>query len=332
MGNKTVTILVHVIIWALYYALPVIILPQPSDFLNSSEILLVLYYIITTLTVALYYLTYYIAIPKYYFKQKYILFVLWFLGFIIITFLIIRGVIFFFYFSYDLEEIIRSGLIRNYLFRFILIFIVALGIRLRKRIRQIESEQLNSELQSLKAQINPHFLFNILNDIYGQAIVKSESTANSIAILSSLMRYVLTEANSEKVALDSEIQYISSYVNLQRLRITELTKVNLEITGNTKTLQIPPLLFIPFIENAFKFGISNEKESKINIIISIFKNELVLLVENEKMSDGSNIYESNQIGLKTTIRRLDLIYGNKYNINITNDDTFYKVELRILNI
>jgi len=194
--------------------------------------------------------------------------------------------------------------------------------------KQIETEKLNAELISLKAQINPHFLFNTLNGIYGLALTNSNKTADSISKLASMMRYVLTETTAEKVPLVNEIKYISDYVAFQKLRLTKKTKVNFTIEGAFLDQKISPILFISFVENAFKYGISNEVESTIKIHIIIENSAISLTVKNDRLNNN-NEEESCGIGLKNTKRRLDLIYENKYSLEITNTDKEHQIILKI---
>lgn len=193
----------------------------------------------------------------------------------------------------------------------------------------METEKINAELTALKHQINPHFFFNILNDLYGQAITKSEGIAVNISKLSSMMRYVLTEAKEEKVSLEQEINYLKSYIDLQTRRLTDKTKVAFQFKGNFENKNIPPLLFINFIENAFKYGVSTEIESSISISIEIKNNLLIMVVQNDKPRQLENKKISNYMGLKNVQRRLDLLYPNNYSINISNKPDFYLVELSI---
>ncbi|MEN8229212.1 MAG: histidine kinase [Bacteroidota bacterium] len=327
--NRVLTILIHSLAWVVYISLPLFILPRPSEFLNSSRIYLLLYFTVSGFTIAFFYFNYSLAIPKFYFKRKYLFYVLAILGFLIVTALLTRFIIVLNISSLQEAEHRRMGLPGNFLSRFLLIFIVSLGLRYRERMKQLESDRIKTELSALKSQINPHFLFNTLNGIYGQAITESGQTADSIAKLSSMMRYVLAESDSEKVSLDSEIAYIKSYVHLQQIRLTEKTNVVLEVSGDTSSAQIPPLLFISFIENSFKYGISNDTESKILINISREEDGLSVLISNHKVSKVINHSPSNNIGIQNAKRRLDLLYGDRYSLEITEDEHWFHVNLKI---
>ena len=203
-------------------------------------------------------------------------------------------------------------------------------MRINERFKAIGDQKIKTELQLLRAQVNPHFLFNVLNTIYGQAIIKSEHTADSIAKLSDLMRYSLKEANVPMVTLEKEITYLESYISLQKLRLADKTKVDIQFEDRTNALQIPPMLFIPFIENAFKYGVSNEVETSIKIRLKVVDKQIILWVENTKLPNRSVMKSSNQVGIKNVKNRLDLIYGKRYTLNIIDAATYYRVHLKII--
>ena len=193
--------------------------------------------------------------------------------------------------------------------------------------KALENANLNAEVNFLKSQINPHFLFNTLNGIYSQAHSKSENTEYSILKLSDLLRYVLYESGENKVDLAKDIRYLTNYIELQKLRLSKKIKIEYQIKGEPGGNQIAPLLLITFVENAFKHGISYTKPSTININIEIFEKTLTLVVSNSVTE--TNSFESNGLGLKNVKRRLDLIYPGKYLLNIAHDDYFHIVNLKI---
>jgi len=145
-----------------------------------------------------------------------------------------------------------------------------------------------------------------------------------------MMRYVLTEADDDLVPLEKEIEYLKNYVELQKIRLTEKTKVVFGIDGIDNTKHIPPLLFISFIENAFKYGVSNETETTITINISIEKDYLSLLVRNDKLQKDTGQIDSNYIGIDNTKRRLDLIFRDNYSLDIIDSEELFQVNLIIL--
>ncbi len=330
MNGRTIKIGLHVVIWILFLILPILIFPNVLERWNAESCHRFYYSLVGLLLVLFYYFNYYFALPRYYFKQKYFIFISVHIVFIFGVF----GLIIFT--SFFLGPCIPSGIepslsrfVGMILPRHILVFIFSLLMALNDRLKAIDVQKTNTELQLLRAQINPHFLFNVLNTIYGQAIIKSDHTADSIEKLADLMRYSLKEADVPKVSLEKEIGYIESYIALQSLRLTEKTKVKFQIKGVVNNLQIPPMLLMPFIENAFKYGVSNELTTTINIVVEVEGKQLILLVENTKLNDRENIETSNQIGINNVKKRLDLIYGSRYSLAINDGATNYSVLLKI---
>jgi two-component system LytT family sensor kinase len=194
----------------------------------------------------------------------------------------------------------------------------------------LENERLNAELNFLKLQINPHFLFNTLNSIYSQAHLKSEQTEYSILKFSQIMRYVLYDSTTEKIQLSKDLEYIRNYIDLQKLRISRNITVQYEVAGVTSDLLIAPLLLITFIENAFKHGISYTTPSAINVQITVTGSELSLAVSNTiirktKLPDEA----AGGVGLANARRRLDVLYPGRYRLDINDSSNVYMVNLSI---
>jgi LytS/YehU family sensor histidine kinase len=196
-----------------------------------------------------------------------------------------------------------------------------------KQKKLLENERLNAELNFLKLQINPHFLFNTLNSIYSQAHFKSEQTEYSILKFSRIMRYVLYESAVEKIALSQDLEYISNYIDLQLLRLSKNITVQYNVTGPVAGLSIAPLLLITFIENAFKHGISYTTPSEIKIAIAVTGKELSLTVENAvtQLNRGS----AGGVGLINARRRLDVLYPGRHLLDVVTTDHLYIVKLKI---
>ena len=213
------------------------------------------------------------------------------------------------------------------IFFFISVF-VGIFIHTDKRLQRIENEKLIAELAQLKAQINPHFLFNTLNSIYALAIRNDKKTAESILKLSELMRFILRDAPKNQVALEKEIAFIDNYIALQKFRLTEHMALEYEVVGNPKSKKIAPLLLITFIENAFKHGINPDEDCDILIHITIEKKDLTLHVFNKKVPMSPNQMSSG-IGLTNTEERLQLLYPSKHHLDIQEESNAYMVELKL---
>ena len=203
-----------------------------------------------------------------------------------------------------------------------------LGIENRKQ--EIEKEKLATELSFLKSQINPHFLFNTLNNIYSMALVKSDSTADAVFKLSSIMRYILTETKHDKVALDKEITFIKNYIELQKVRLTNKVSIEFNIEGATENKQIAPLLLIAFIENAFKYGVSTKETSKLLFELKSTENNLYFTAQNDIVSHENEHQDNTGIGLKNTKRRLELVYGEQHQLIVTEVNNQFIVKLTLL--
>lgn len=189
----------------------------------------------------------------------------------------------------------------------------------------LENENLIAELAFLKSQINPHFLFNSLNNIYSLAYQKSEKTPEAILKLSEIMRYMLYESNEDKVTLSAEIRYLENYIELQKLRFKDNIYIKFEINGNPLGLMITPLVLISFVENAFKHGIATDIENPISIVLNLSDDKLLFHVSNIKSSMNKDI--TGGIGLQNVQRRLSLIYKDRYRLHIDDNNDIYNCEL-----
>ncbi len=186
------------------------------------------------------------------------------------------------------------------------------------------------ELGALKNQVNPHFLFNTLNSLYAMALRdKAISTADNIMKLSGLMRYVVTETNNAFVTLEKELNYINGYIQLQKIRLDKNVKLNYHVEGSSGSLQIAPLILIPFIENAFKHGVNPDEDSQIDIRISTEGSSLKLIVVNKKVSIQNSVHEQSGLGLENTKSRLRLLYPSRHDLFLSNDKKTFRVVLTI---
>lgn len=217
---------------------------------------------------------------------------------------------------------------------FIVIFVAMLRfavewLEFETKKKEVENEKLTAELNFLKAQINPHFLFNTLNNLYYLAYSKSENTTEVIAKLSQMMRYMIYDSNHPKVLLSKEIEYMQSYISLERLRLNDQIPIKFEISGNTENVWITPLIFITFLENAFKHGVSNSNpKAWVNIAIQLCDKECIYSVENSK-TDTKDNGEKSGIGLQNVKRRLELSYPGRYKLVATETPEKYLVELNL---
>lgn len=216
------------------------------------------------------------------------------------------------------------------LWMFLLVVFFSLYLHSLHRRREIQREKLKAELSYLKAQINPHFLFNTLNSIYGTALTeKSPLTAEAILKLSGLMRYVLLDDQEEFVSLQREISFISDFIELQKIRLGDTVNINYNSSGDPGELRIAPLILITFIENAFKHGVNPEEKSEIDINFRIADGAVELKVDNTKVNYFNPDRGIGSLGLTNTRKRLDLYYPRKHILQIDETPVRFTVKLNI---
>jgi LytS/YehU family sensor histidine kinase len=197
------------------------------------------------------------------------------------------------------------------------------------RLKQTESEKLSAQIASLKSQINPHFLFNTLNNIYATAIDTSPKAADMVDKLSEMMRYTMKDTQQDFVLLEDEINYISNYIELQKLRLDKSVRLEYHTLESTPSLQIAPMLLIPFIENAFKHGVNSEQKSNLRIELTMDRSELQLSVINNKVNMQRDISYNSGLGIETTKRRLNLIYPSKHLLVVNENEKEFAISLHI---
>lgn len=214
----------------------------------------------------------------------------------------------------------------------ILMFAANLGIKNyirsrddRKRLVELEKRNLEQQLEYLRYQINPHFFMNTLNNIHALVEFDPVKAQEMIVELSKMMRFVLYEGNKQSVPLSRELDFIRHYVTLMQLRYTDKVSIKLDLPNETPERQIPPLILVTFIENAFKHGVSYQRESFIEVTVMVENETLRFSCHNSK-ADRPN-EEKGGVGLANVRRRLDLIYGEKYRLSIKDKPDAYHVEL-----
>jgi len=231
-----------------------------------------------------------------------------------------------------------NGFSNTLLFIFIIVFGLSIAYFFLKewsRVEKMRSElaavQLDTEVKFLKSQVNPHFLFNTLNNLFSMAQKKgNDSLADGISKLSGMMRYMIYESNEEYVPLEKEIEYLEDCIVLNKLRYADNEAlVSFDFPSDTSGVNIAPMLFIPFVENAFKHGVMIGKSSEIDISIAVASQQLTFSCTNTIYSVKKMEHEKGGIGLENVKRRLDLLYPGKYKLFTKTDDNRYIVNLGI---
>jgi len=225
----------------------------------------------------------------------------------------------------------------NYGFNSMFLIFFSLGLKVIERHSQVEKlqkelerEKLNSELALLKNQISPHFFFNTLNNVYSLIGINPSDSQKAILKLSKLMRYLLYESEHGNTPLSNEIDFMKNYIDLMKLRMSDKVNLLVSFPENFNEISIPPLLFIPFIENAFKHGISYRGKSYINVSMQVMKDSIAFRCANSigKSSDEPDRIHSG-IGLENVSKRLVLLFPDKHELKINKTDTEFEVLLFI---
>jgi hypothetical protein len=235
---------------------------------------------------------------------------------------------------------------RNYIFILILVYLVV-GIvsfvsllnhnfktisknkELQHKILETELQIKNQELQYLKKQIHPHFLFNTLNTIYGFALKQSKDTPEIILKLSNLLDYILYQVNKPKVSLKEEVLHIKEYIELEKIRFQDTLKVSFKADKISEEIQVAPMLLIPFVENAFKHGNLIDGFLTVEIDVKLIENQFEFLIKNTVLNVDEN---EKGIGLENIQKRLNLLYPKDYKLKIESKNKWYKVHLIIFNL
>lgn len=287
------------------------------------------------------YLNTLILIPRLLKLKKYIYFVLAnIINVLIFSFLMFVVTVF----SYNDVGIDDSGWEHHVLYLisiiYILVFIVATTLvyfikewyklkDVANQMIKLEKEKLESEHQALKAQLNPHFLFNTLNNLYSLSVAKSDLVPQTILKLSDLMSYILYECKEDLVDLDKEIEFLNNYIALEKLRSSK-TKLSFNYEVNGSKVRISPLLFIPFIENAFKHSKSDNSNPEIKIDLIVDENNLRFSCVNSVGSEKNKVDSKyGGVGIDNVKKRLNLLYPERHSLNLSETDTHFKAAMQI---
>lgn len=203
-------------------------------------------------------------------------------------------------------------------------------IKTERLIKEKETENLKTELSFLRSQVSPHFMFNVLNNMVALARKRSDELEPSLIKLSSLMRYMLYETDEDKVALEKEIDYLQSYIDLQQQRFGKHVKVNVLFQKDDINYSIEPMLLIPFVENAFKHGTGLIEDAQIDIDLSVKNGLLQFFVRNKYNGTTGEVKDKTSgIGLNNVQRRLNLLYNDHHNVLINKKDDWFTVSLQL---
>ena len=321
---------IHLFLWILYFV--VIAYAKDYPHLSFDEVIFTVNYFVAIIIIN------YLMLPRFLYRQRYV-------GFIIGSLLILAASIF-------IEEAILEPLffpgtrmarsfpgIMFHLSEIGPTFLFFIGFKLawdnlkkQSQLRQVEKEKAESELQTLKLQLSPHFLFNNLNNLYSYSQENSPKTPEIILQLSNIMRYMLYESREKFVPLEKELTYLKDFIRLQELQMENRGRVEFTVTGSAGGRRIAPLLLIPFVENSFKHSLSSLSENiMIAIDVEIKDRRLKFTCANTYAETGnrSGLHVPKGVGLANVKKRLDLLYPGEYRLDVNAADGVYRVMLEI---
>ncbi len=341
--------LIHVLVWILLLLLPFLLSHSDTDSIDYVKMIRITWVPMFFYAV-IFYLNYLLLIDRFLFKRRQFVFI----G---INLLLI---LFFIWIHFEIRDFLNmiseikpenmppkhgggpkhGPPMQLFIYRdvisMIIPAIIAFAIKTTEKWSKTEAEQkerekeiLNSELQHLKYQLQPHFFFNSLNTIYA-LIERSPSLAQeTVHSLAKLMRYMLYETESGKTYLNEEIDFMKQYIDLMKLRISDKTSVETDLPAVTQKIEITPFLFISLIENAFKHGVSATQPSEIKFSLNLEKNKISFLAANTNFPKNEKDKSGSGIGLNNLKKRLELSYPGKYHFETRSENTLYSVRLEI---
>ena len=335
-NKKGLTVMLHISCWLLLFGLPILLRPEnpsrgPSE--HGSEIFFYLIAFKYLLWIALFYFNAYFIVPKMIYSGKLWTYIVSIIGIFVILFLIDSAL---FYVGMGWKPFVIKNFFSFNLFPVLFVLAGSTAFRMvSDRIKEDrlktekETENLKTELSLLRSQVSPHFMFNIMNNMVALARKKSDLLEPSLIKLSSLLRYMLYETD-EKVPLQKEIEYLQSYIDLQRQRFGDKVEIKTCMQQVDPQYEIEPMLLIPFVENAFKHGTGMIENAEIDVDLRVERDVLTFSVHNKFNSGSGEIQDkSSGIGLGNVQRRLDLLYGDKHTLLITKQEHWFIVSLQI---
>jgi sensor histidine kinase YesM len=339
--NKKITAFSHLLVWFVLFSIPYVLSYGQEQEINR---VIAHFWIPLVFYAFIFYLNFFVLIDRFFFAKRTLQYVIINLA-AISLFLLLRELLE----STFFQDIARTATkdkvgsgppFKMFVYVQVLSYLapVLFSIAIKSTQRWVKTEaerkeaahiKLQSELQHLHYQLQPHFFFNSLNNIYSLVDISPEQAKASIHSLSKLMRYMLYETNMELVALSKEVDFMKKYIDLMKLRVSDKTKVEASFPSEETGIQIAPLLFISLIENAFKHGVSASKESLINISLTSEQNTILFTIVNDNFPKKTDDKSGSGIGLQNLEKRLALLYPDKYNFKTTVTNNRFVVTLKI---
>jgi two-component system LytT family sensor kinase len=336
--RKWIQVGLHLAFWVGLMVLPYLLIHQETKSIqkaaDKSEWIDRISYVYF---IGLFYFNALVLTPRFLYRRRYLLYTLILLGL-----WILKGCLF-----YPLLKLVHPEMVSEYKVGlstymignfFVLLFFVALStsyqtikdkLTSERLVQEKQEENLKTELSFLRSQISPHFMFNVLNNIVALVRMKSDKLEPTIFKLSSLMRYMLYQSDDQRISLEKEAEYLQSYIDLQQMRVGEKVRLHVSMKIGPEPFTIEPMLLIPFIENAFKHGTGYMEHPQIDIHLSVTDGLLYFTVRNRFNVEQETKDSTSGIGLTNVKRRLNLLYGNEYDLWITKKGDWFLVSLQL---
>ena len=330
----------HIIFWSGYFAFNVI---RWGSYFNDYWYSLKSNLVEFPLHIIIVYVNIYFLVPKFILTKKYKRYIFFLLLSLIILYVVRTGLNYLLVSKNIWPE--AEGAQKVFTFNHIVavtlgeLYVVALASAIKltvdwvyekTRFEKLKKVQLRTELNFLKSQIQPHFFFNTLNNLYALTLEKSDAAPEVVLKLSDIMQYVLYDVNESNIRLYDEINYIQNYLDLEKLRYGDKIISTINITGDIDEIKVPPLLFLPFIENCFKHGKSGENKFEVEISFEIIDDKnLIFMVENSFHNIENKEMKKHGIGIQNVKRRLELLYDADFELRTSIIKNKYCVQLKI---
>jgi len=343
---KPKILLIHFLLWIAVWFFFAYFFSYNND---NTQYILWFSSLLLPLTIGVTYFMVYFLIPRYLLTKRYWQFGLYSFYLLVFTsyeiVLLLYGCL---YFLLNFDVASMPPMSKNFTFVLVLVILVvglvsfvnllnknfktiSLNKELENKILATSLQLREQELHYLKMQIHPHFLFNTLNTIYGFALKQSKQTPEIILKLSNLLDYILYQVSKPRVSLKEEILHIKEYIELEKIRFQDTLKVDFTADEINENIQIAPMLLIPFVENAFKHGTLDEGFLRVEITVSVVKDQLHFSIRNSFLKDGDES-EKQGIGLENIHKRLELNYKKNYELSIEKTEKWFTVALSIFNL
>ncbi len=354
LSDKKISIGLHIIAWIIIISIPIYL----NTVFNQGETHHLYRFSLHALSaILIFYIGYLWLIPRFFLRERKITYVLILIGIILATYFLSDFINDRYLFDAVMEARLKGAVnnlanngpgkpppneifgFYNHILLSILISGFAMGLGVmdklktnEKKQKELEKEKLNSELAFLKNQVSPHFFFNTLNNIYSLIRIDGLMAQDSVLKLSKLMRYLLYESENGQTQMSSEIEFMTNYIDLMKLRLSQKVRLEVDFPKEFKDFSVPPLLFVAFVENAFKHGVSFSAQSFITIGMKFEDKEIHFFTENSLgQPPRAEDLQHSGIGLENVKKRLNLLFADQYELKIDRKVSSFRVDLRIRN-